>query len=58
MRSRRKGGGGLRVERESNKVMVRHGKQGNREGHGTAGACEDKVELGSSPVGRRGGGEC
>ena len=29
MRSRGKGGGGLQGERESNKVMVRHGERGN-----------------------------
>ena len=32
MRSRGKGGGGLQGERESNKVMVRHGERGNRQG--------------------------
>ena len=45
MRSRGKGGGGLQGARESNEVMVRHREQDNGEGQGTAGPCEDKVEL-------------
>ena len=44
VRSRNEGGGGLKGERESNKVMVRHRERDNRECLGTAGPSEDQVK--------------